>query len=164
MATVQHSAVIATDADFLFEYSQRQSCRLAWDPFVASVALHDGGDMPQRGTEVTVRTWNRLTMTCEYVQFQRPSCIAIRMLRGPSFLRVFGGTWRFEPLSRNSNRTTFSYSFEIKPMLGAALISRAARLYFSWDMKRRLHALRRGAEAAFLRYESTQELPWAQPA
>lgn len=158
MNTIKHTRKIAVPADFLFDYSQRNSCRLDWDPFVSSVVLHDRHDLPSEGTEVTVHTWNRMSMTCRYVQFRRPECIAIKMLSGPKPLRTFGGTWRFEATDSHTTSTTFVYSFTLHTWL--RLFEPLARLYFRWDMWRRLKALQSGSERAYSSYRSSGLLPW----
>jgi ribosome-associated toxin RatA of RatAB toxin-antitoxin module len=158
MNTIKHSRTIAAPVDFLFDYSQRNSCRMDWDPFVSDVQLHDDHDLPSEGVEVTVHTWNKMAMTCRYVQFRRPDCIAIKMLRGPASLATFGGTWRFESLDERSTNTTFNYSFSLKK--GLRWLTPFAKLYFSWDMSRRLGALKKGAERAYSKYETHGVLPW----
>lgn len=158
MNTIKHAQTIEAAADFLFDYSQRNSCRLNWDPFVREVHLHDEHDLPAEGTEVTVRTWNLMAMTCRYVQFRRPDCIAIKMLRGPGALATFGGTWRFEPIGASTTKATFVYTFTLRRGLG--WLTPWARWYFSWDMKRRLRALRLGAERAYGNFQTRGDVPW----
>ena len=163
MNTIKHSREIQAPVDFLFDYSQRNSCRLDWDPFVTQVDLHDCHDLPEEGTEVTVHTWNRMEMTCRYVQFRRPDCIAIKMLKGPKALKTFGGTWRFAAVSADRTAATFTYSFTLLHWL--RLLEPFAKLYFRWDMWRRLRALQRGAERAFLAFTASGVTPWiAAPA
>lgn len=148
MPPIKHTRQIAAPAEFLFDYSQRNSSRLEWDPFVAEVTLHDGGDYPGEGSMVTVNTWNRMSMTCRYVRYRRPDCIAIKMIEGPRLLENFGGSWRFDGISSQSTRVTFTYAFTLKP--GWKWLTFVARCYFSWDMWRRLRALQRQAESAFV--------------
>lgn len=159
MSTIKHTRMIAVPADFHFEYSQRNSCRLDWDPFVTSVELHDAHDLPSEGTEVTVHTWNRMSMTCRYIQFRRPECIAIRMLDGPRSLRTFGGSWRFNEIRNGFTLTTFTYAFTLHRF--AAFLTPFAKLYFRLDMWRRLRALQQGAERAYPDYSRTGHTPWA---
>lgn len=158
MNTIKHTRTIAASADFLFDYSQRNSCRMDWDPFVAEVRLHDEHDLPSEGTEVTVRTWNRMSMTCRYVQFRRPDCIAIKMLRGPRALETFGGSWRFDTIDCGTSKATFIYTFTLKK--GLRWLTPFAKLYFSWDMWRRLRALSRGADRAYSNFEARGIVPW----
>lgn len=158
MNSIKHTLKVNAAADFLFDYSQRNSCRMEWDPFVAEVHLHDDHDLPSEGTEVTVRTWNRMSMTCRYVQFRRPDCIAIKMLSGPSVLATFGGTWRYESINDTTTIATFTYTFSLKN--GFRWLTPFARAYFSWDMWRRLRALRRGAELAYSSFQTRGGVPW----
>lgn len=157
MNTIKHSRTVHVPADFLFDYSQRNTCRLDWDPFVTEVHLHDEGDLPSEGTEVTVKTWNQMAMTCRYVQFRRPDCVAIKMLRGPKPLSTFGGSWRFEPTEAEITKATFAYSFTLKR--GLRWVTPLAKVYFSWDMWRRLRALQRGAERAYIAFEEKGVVP-----
>lgn len=161
MNTIKHTLTVRVPADFLFDYSQRNSCRLDWDPFVTEVHLHDDRDLPSEGTEVTVKTWNQMAMTCRYVQFRRPDCIAIKMLQGPRPLATFGGGWRFEPMEPKETKASFSYSFTLKA--GLRWLTPFAKAYFSWDMRRRLRALKHGAERAYALFEDEGVLPWVLP-
>ena len=73
MPSLHHVAEIAAPRAALLNFSQDPEARRFGDPFIADL---DGyGEPPTKGTTVTVTTWNRMTMTVEYVQFRRPDGI-----------------------------------------------------------------------------------------
>ena len=160
MTAIRHTRSISAPIDFLFDYSQCKSCRYQWDPFVSKVYSHDKQDLPQLGTQVTVWTWNHLQMTCRYIQFQRPTCIAIQMTSGPSILKAFGGTWRFNAKDIATTEITFAYSFVLIPRLKG--LTPFAKIYFSWDMRRRLNALAKHGAAAYAQFIQSGRAPWNQ--
>ena len=143
----------------MFDYSQRKSCRHQWDPFVSKIVSDGAMDLPELGTQVTVWTWNQLQVTCRYIQFQRPSCIAIQMTSGPSILKAFGGTWRFTARDAGTTEITFAYNFVL--IASMKWLSPIAKLYFSWDMKRRLTTLTTHGASAYARFLSSSVPPWS---
>ena len=63
----------------------------------------------------------------------------MKMLRGPGFLRRFGGTWLFAAQPGGRTRVTFRYSFAA-PWWLAAVVHPG----FAWAFRRQLRARLRG--------------------
>ncbi len=134
--TIERSIDIPAPATWLFDLTQDYSRRLDWDPYLVKAELH--GEQAAVG----VRAWcvsklPRWGMETEYVSFDRPHVVAIKMTKGPKILRMFAGSWRFDE-SGSSTRVTFKYRFETRP----ALLAPVTELAFARDMVKRLAGLR----------------------
>src|SRR4051812_4246920 len=97
MPAVEDSLRIRAPQDALFDLSQDYALRLKWDPFLRGLRFLQGATEPDVGVRVWVQAWTGLTMTVEYVSYNRPHVVAMRMIRGPLLFRSFAGSWRFEP-------------------------------------------------------------------
>ncbi len=134
--TLERSIDIPAPATWLFDLTQDYSRRLDWDPYLIKAELHG------EHAAVGVRAWcvskvPRWGMETEYVSFERPNVVAIKMTKGPRILRMFAGSWRFDETA-GSTRVTFKYRFETRPWLLAPVIEIA----FARDMVKRLEGLR----------------------
>jgi ribosome-associated toxin RatA of RatAB toxin-antitoxin module len=134
--TIESALDIPASATWLFDLTQDYARRLDWDPFLSKAELHG------ERAGVGVRAWcvSKLPpwgMETEYVTFQRPDVVAIKMTRGPRVLRMFAGSWRFAARGALT-RVTFRYRFETRPALLAPVAARA----FAWDTAKRLAGLR----------------------
>ena len=134
--TVERAIDIRAPATWLFDLTQDYTRRLDWDPFLSKAELYgEHADVGVRAWCVSkVPPWG---METEYVTFQRPKVVAIKMTKGPPILRMFAGSWRFD---EHDGVTTvrFKYRFETRPALLAPVAERA----FKWDTKKRLAGLR----------------------
>ena len=92
-----------------------------------------------------VRAKNGLTMEVVYITLVRPHAVAMKMIRGPWFLKKFAGTWRF---SQQAHETlvSFRYHFETPwPWLRFFLNSLISRV-FHRNIRQRLQGLKQAAE------------------
>jgi ribosome-associated toxin RatA of RatAB toxin-antitoxin module len=146
MPTFETSLEIEAPDEVVFDLSQDYRLRLEWDPFVRALRFEDGA----RASAVGVRTWvrakNGMTMTVEYVTFDRPRRVAVRMTSRSSLLERFAGSWSFERITPARTQVTFRYGFEtrwrvLRPLLDRLIVRRLTR-----DMRDRLAGLKRGAE------------------
>lgn len=134
--TIERSIDIAAPATWLFDLTQDYKRRLDWDPYLVKAELHG------EHAGVGVRAWcvsryPRWGMETEYVTFERPKVVAIKMTKGPRIISMFAGSWRFDERG-GTTRVTFRYRFETRPALLAPITERA----FAWDTGRRLAGLR----------------------
>ncbi len=123
-----------------FDYAQHYANRKTWDPFIARLEPRDVKERPSKGEHVRVTAWQGLNMTCEYLKYDRPKCVTIKMTDGPRFLKSFAGTWRFVYLDSEQTAVIFLYTFEMTPLW--QWMHPVVEGYFRWDMKRRLKALK----------------------
>ena len=85
-------------------------------------------------------------METEYVSFNPPRAVAIKMTRGPWFLESFAGSWRFEQVEPGITRVGFHYSVRARPRWLAWLLTPVLSRVFARDTRRRLRALKEAVE------------------
>jgi hypothetical protein len=150
MPTFERSIEVPASRDALFWWMQDYERRLEWDTFLVEARLLDA-----TRAAVGVRAWcvDRAGrgMETEYVAFEPPSRVAVRMTRGPWMFRSFAGSWAYEALAPDRTRVTFRYHVEARPPLGPITDWILANV-FAREMTGRLEALR---EAAARRVLST---------
>ncbi len=146
MPTVESSIVINAPAEDLFALSQDYGLRRAWDPFVREMRFLDGAQESAKGVRVWVRAWTGLTMEVQFVSYQPPSSVAMKMVRGPWFLKKFAGVWLCRPRGEGKTEVTFRYSFATVGGWVGRLIESIAGWRFQRDVRARLRGLKRGAE------------------
>jgi ribosome-associated toxin RatA of RatAB toxin-antitoxin module len=146
MPTFGHTLLIRAAPDALFALSQDYDRRLQWDPFLREARLLGGAG----AAAVGVRSWcvarGGLGMETEYITFQPPQLIAVRMTRGPAIVRTFAGSWRFTEVAPDLTRVSFRYHLEsrtawLRPLLDPPLVAILRR-----ETRARLEALKRAAE------------------
>ena len=145
MPTIEDSIVIQASQAEVFDLAQDYALRLQWDPFLREVRFLDGAAEPAVGVKVWVRAQNSLTMTVEYVSIIRPHVVAMKMLQGPFFFKLFAGSWRFEPHGEGT-QVIFRYVFETRWPWLQRLVDPVVSRVFRRDIRERLHGLKRGAE------------------
>jgi ribosome-associated toxin RatA of RatAB toxin-antitoxin module len=146
MHTVEDHILSRARAESLFDLAQDYALRLEWDPFLREMRFLEGATVAAVGVKVWVRAWTGLTMTVEYVSLDRPRVVAMRMLQGPWFFRVFAGVWRFTEQEDGETEVVFRYSFEMRWRWLDWLLGPVVRQVFRRDIRARLHGLKRGAE------------------
>ncbi|HVU62332.1 MAG TPA: SRPBCC family protein [Phycisphaerales bacterium] len=153
MAVVESSTTIACTPEDAFDLSQDYALRLEWDPFLADLKFLDGARVAAVGVKTWVRSKRGLEMTSEYVAFDRPRVVAIKMVDGPWFFRQFGGSWRFREADGSTaespaTEVTMRYTFDLVPALRwiEFVAAPVVRRVFLRDVRARLAGLKRGIE------------------
>jgi ribosome-associated toxin RatA of RatAB toxin-antitoxin module len=145
MPIVEASIWIDAPAEGLFVLSQDYALRRAWDPFVRAMRFQGGAREAAKGVRVWVRAWTGLAMVVEFVGFQPPRSVAMKMTSGPAFLRQFAGAWLFKEESGKTT-VTFRYAFTTRWRLLRPLIDPIILWVILNDVRARLRGLKRGAE------------------
>jgi len=141
MKTIRERRDIMAPIEAIFDFAQDQVIRMSWDPYIRE---------PHRllealeGTEIEVQGCHGLRMKCKYLKVDRPHLLTIKMVDGPWFLEKFAATWRFMPIEEKRTAVVLLYNFEMKQE--CRWLQHYAEVYFRWDMKRRLKALREECE------------------
>ncbi len=144
--TFDESIEIDAPAAVLFDLSQDYKRRLEWDPFLRSAKLVDGADRPGVGVRALCVDRNGTAMETEYVSFNPPRAVAVKMTSGPWFLDSFAGSWRFEELKPRQTRVGFCYSVTARPRWMSWLLNPILGRVFARDTRRRLAALKAAVE------------------
>ena len=142
---VEARITIAAPAAAIFRFSQDYSRRLDWDPFLREATLLDC-DAPAVGKRSWCVAWFGIGMESEYVSFQSPHIVAVKMTKGPSLFSQFAASWNFHALDLGRTEVRFLYSVRLRPL--AVLITPVVALIFRWEMRRRLKALKSACEVA----------------
>ena len=146
MPIVQAEIEIQAPPEAVFDVSQSYALRMAWDPFLRKLEQRRGTGDPVRGDRVWVRAWTGLSMEVEYVNIERPTAVAMRMLHGPFFFQLFAGSWLFHALPNAATRVLFRYNFKTRPRAISRLIDPLIARVFGRDIRARLAGLKRGIE------------------
>jgi ribosome-associated toxin RatA of RatAB toxin-antitoxin module len=144
MPTFERSILVRAAAAALFDLMQDYERRLAWDPFLREARLVDAA-----AAGIGVRAWcvdqRGRGMETEYVSFDRPQRVAVKMTRGPWIFRKFAGAWIYDAVEPGITRVTFKYHVEARLRLGRLGDIVLARV-FAREMDARLRALAEAIE------------------
>jgi ribosome-associated toxin RatA of RatAB toxin-antitoxin module len=144
MPTFERSICVPAGAAALFDLMQDYERRLAWDPFLREARLVDA-----TAAGIGVRAWcvdrRGRGMETEYVSFDRPHRVAVKMTRGPWIFRKFAGAWIYDVIEDEVTRVTFKYHVEARLRFGRIGDVVLARV-FAREMDARLRALARAVE------------------
>jgi hypothetical protein len=153
--TFDDSILIAAEPAALFRLSQDYDRRLDWDVFLKSARLLNDAEEAGVGVRALCVDRNGTPMETEYVSFNPPRAVAIKMTRGPWFLESFAGSWRFEEVSPGRTRVSFQYSLRARPRPLSWLMNPILARVFARDTRRRLHALKEAVEQRGLLDQAT---------
>jgi ribosome-associated toxin RatA of RatAB toxin-antitoxin module len=144
MPTFERAIVVAAPRAELFALMQNYARRLEWDPFLREATLMGASE-----AGIGVRAWcvdhAGRGMETEYVAFDPPRRVAVKMTRGPWVFRKFAGAWIYDELAARSTRVVFKYHVESRIPLGRLSDMLLAK-FFAREMQSRLDALRSAVE------------------
>jgi hypothetical protein len=142
---IESSVVVDVDPAVAFAISQTTGpTRLRWDPSIAEQHFLDGAAAPDKGVRTETRHRSRLRMVSEYVSFNPPTNVGMKMVEGPWFFASFAGGWRFAPAPGGRCRATWRYSFQCRPAWLAPLAERIGAVVLKRDIDRRISGFARG--------------------
>ena len=142
---------IHAPAEVIFDLIHNYSRRLEWDPFLRQATLLHGAQSAGLGVSsrcVARRAVGGQGMDTVYVAFSSPGVAAVKMTRGPFFLRSFAASIRQCPIDDNTTRVTYRYNFKSQPRWLSLVIEPIVAWVFFRETSRRLIALKRFWEAA----------------
>lgn len=89
-------------------------------------------------------------MEVEYISVNPPDVAAMKMIKGPFFLRKFSGSWKFDYRGDKATLVTFNYHFQTKWAILSPLIDPIITFVFRRDVLRRLGDLKYAIECTDL--------------
>jgi ribosome-associated toxin RatA of RatAB toxin-antitoxin module len=144
MPRIESTVVVSLDMDRAFRLSQTYGeLRYRWDPFVREQRLLDGAETAAKGVQTWTRSRHRLVMVSEYVTYQPPRHVGMRMVKGPWFFKSFSGGWTFTNADRGRTVATWRYNFACRPRWLRPIAHRIGRRVLGRDIRRRLDAFAR---------------------
>lgn len=141
MPVVESSVVVPVPPDVAFDVSQTTGqTRLRWDPFIRSQQLLGGATAPAKGVQTLTVHRLGFRMVSQYVSFDRPSNVGMKMVKGSWFFARLGGGWRFSASEGNPNATlsVWRYNFTCRPAWLAPLAERVGSLVLQRDIDKRI--------------------------
>ncbi len=147
MPVVESSIVVPVAPSIAFAVSQTTGeIRLRWDPFIAKQHFLDDATRPGKGVRTFTRHWSGLTMISEYVSYNPPTNVGMRMVRGPWFFTNLAGGWRFSAHGDEQTRATWRYNFTCRPRWLTPVADRVGSWWLGRDIDRRIAGFARGCE------------------
>ncbi len=158
MPRVEASANVPVSCEIAFAVSQTQGeIRYRWDRFVSEQRLLGGATAADKGVQTETVSRHRLRMVSEYVSFDPPSRVGMRMIEGPWFFDKFGGGWSFAALDDGTTEATWRYTFTVRPSWLAPVADRIGLAILGRDIRRRLDGFVEGCRDPVV-LESAREL------
>ncbi|WP_291050701.1 SRPBCC family protein [Herbiconiux sp.] len=154
MPTVESRCVIPVPPHVAFAVSQTTGdIRLRWDPFIRSQHLLDGATVPAKGVRTFTQQRFGFRMESEYVSYNPPFNVGMKMTKGSWFFERLAGGWRFTPLEGDPGSTVavWRYNFACKPRWLAPLAERIGAFVLQRDIDRRIRGFARGCEDPVVR-------------
>lgn len=142
MPTFIRAIVVPGPRAPVFALMQDYDRRLSWDPFLSEARLIEA-EVAGLGVKAWCVDHRGRGMETEYVSFDPPARVAVRMTKGPWIFAKFAGAWIYEEVSDTATRVVFKYHVESR--LGRVGDWALAR-FFAREMDDRLDALRRAVE------------------
>jgi hypothetical protein len=126
--------------DLVHDYGQR----LEWDTLLREAYMENGAPPATGNVAVCSGKWlvGGLTLKTVYVSFTRGTVAAVKMVNEPPFFRAWAASIRHEALGEKASRVIYTWNFKAKPSFLAWLFEPVMALFFRWETRRRLRALK----------------------
>ncbi|MGN7191294.1 MULTISPECIES: SRPBCC family protein [unclassified Curtobacterium] len=146
MPVVESRVTVPVPVEVAFAVSQTQGAtRKRWDPFIRRQHLIDA-TVPAKGVRTyTVQRFG-LAMESEYVSYNPPSNVGMKMTKGSWFFEKMGGGWRFTPVPDRPDHTlaVWRYNFTCRPAWLAPIAERIGTVVLQRDIDRRIRGFAAG--------------------
>lgn len=147
MANVEHAVDIEASPETVYQISQDYSVRYSWDPFPEKIELLHGATVIAKGVRAFVVAKTGLRMEVVFIQVSPPTTAAIKMIKGPFFLKAFAGSWVFRLNGSGGTAAKFIYAIKSKWWALPWVTDYVASWYFSNAVKKRLNGLKAYCES-----------------
>lgn len=145
MPIVESSVVVPISPAAAFAVSQTTGAvRLRWDPFITKQHFLDGATRPAKGVRTYTRHWSGLRMVSEYVSYNPPTNVGMKMVTGPWFFANLAGGWRFSLHDDGATVATWRYNFSCRPGWLAPVAHRIGKWWLGRDIDRRITGFAKG--------------------
>ncbi len=118
MPVIESRCVVPVDVSVAFAVSQTTGeTRKRWDPFIRRQYFVDGATAPAKGVRTyTVQRFG-FRMESEYVSYNPPSNVGMKMTKGSWFFERLAGGWKFTPVADDPGSTlaVWRYNFACRP-------------------------------------------------
>lgn len=133
------------DIDWLFEYTQDFNNRKAWDTQTSEIGFIGDFLKLEKGAKVYTKSIEGVYMETEYLTFNYPNEISIKMLNKSPIFRDFIGTWNYSSTKNHKSCLKITYCFNLK--FPYSLIKRKVISKIQINMAEKLRALEKHLKA-----------------
>ncbi|WP_027347132.1 SRPBCC family protein [Hamadaea tsunoensis] len=147
MPVVEASVTVPVPPEVAFAVSQTTGeTRYRWDPFVRSQHFVAGATAPGKGVRTFTRHRLGATMISEYVSYNPPTNVGMKMVRGPWFFAMMAGGWRFAPVATDPGScvATWRYNFQCRPAWLRPVAERIGTWMLGREIRQRIAGFARG--------------------
>lgn len=139
MPRIEATAHVPVSPDVAFIVSQSQPpLRYRWDPFVKEQRLLDGATRPGKGVKTFTRSRHGFKMISQYLAYNPPRQVGMKMVEGPWFFRSFSGGWSFAESADGGTEATWRYTFSVRPKWLAPIADRIGNHLLQKDIDKRI--------------------------
>lgn len=137
--TISESKTINRSIDWLFNFTQNFDNRKIWDEQTIEISfIHDCIEL-KKGAKVKTKSKEGICMETEYLTFDKPNKISIKMLNKSSIFKDFIGSWDYTPIGHTKTDLKITYSFNLK--FPYSLIQRKVLQKVRINMTKKLNSL-----------------------
>lgn len=87
---------------------------MKWDNQTMEIDFIDNCKVLKKGSRVYTKSIEGVYMETEYLTFESPSEISIKMINTSKIFRDFAGTWNYYPTKESETVLKITYTFELK--------------------------------------------------
>ncbi|MEO1418724.1 MAG: SRPBCC family protein [Bacteroidota bacterium] len=102
------------DIEWLFDYTQDFIERKNWDKQTLEIQFMDGHTKLQKGAKVWTKSVEGVIMETEYLAFDPPTKISVRMLNRSSIFKEFIGSWDYISMNHLQTKLKITYDFSLR--------------------------------------------------
>mgnify|MGYP001164217393 CR=1 FL=1 len=112
--TITEEIVINRDIDWLFNYTQNFNERKKWDKQTLEIDFFDDSTELKKGAKVYTKSIEGILMKTEYLTFQSPDEISIKMLNKSAIFKNFLGKWNYFSTDNGGTKLKITYQFRLR--------------------------------------------------
>jgi hypothetical protein len=145
MPVVESTVIVPVPVEVAFAVSQTTGeIRMRWDPFIRRQHFLGGATKPDTGVETLTVHRLGFRMVSEYVSYNPPTNVGMKMTKGSWFFERLGGGWRFTAIDESSTKAIWKYNFVCRPKWLAPIAERIGAVVLQRDIDRRIAGFARG--------------------
>lgn len=140
MPRIESSITVDLDIEKAFALSQTYGkIRYAWDPFVKEQHLLNGATKAAKGVQTSTTSRHKMKMISEYITYNPPTHVGMKMISGPWFFKSFSGGWNFSQ-EEGKVKVVWRYNFVCKPKFLKSFFEFFGKKILQKDIDNRLAA------------------------
>jgi ribosome-associated toxin RatA of RatAB toxin-antitoxin module len=98
----------------LFDFTQNFEERIKWDSQTKAITFMNNELLLKEGVQVAVTSNKGLRMETEYLTFEKPHELSIKMINSSPIFKTFKGKWEYKESPNRRTIIKITYLFELK--------------------------------------------------